>query len=291
MTLLRERLVIPFPGMDPYLEAPDIFPDFHHALAVELRAMLNASLPPPYYARLEMRPEVGIVFEGRGQRRIVPDVAVVRQPQPPHVREAPGSYAAVAEPRTAITEGIEVHLFNEPLRHPFIEIRDPSRGHRLVTLIEVVSPSNKRPGPDRQAYEAKQREVLQSDANLIELDLLRSGERLLPDPELQETVRQLGCDYLILINRSARRQSPGMDYLLYPVELRAALPCIPVPLAGDTPDLPLDLQVAVQRVYVSGPYLRLVDYTVPPDPPLNDDDGAWADALLRAAGLRAAAAG
>lgn len=282
--------MIPFPGMDPYLEAPDIFPDFHHALAGELRAMLNASLPPPYYARLEMRPEVGIVFEGRGQRRIVPDVAVVRQPQPPRVREAPGSYAAVAEPRTAITEGIEVRLFNEPLRHPFIEIRDPSRGHRLVTLIEVVSPSNKRPGPDRQAYEAKQHEVLQSDTNLIELDLLRGGERLLPGPELHETVRQLACDYLILINRSARRQSPGMDYLIYPVGVREMLPCIPIPLAGDTPDLPLDLQVAVQRVYVSGPYLRLVDYTAPPDPPLDDDNAAWADALLHAAGLRAAAA-
>jgi hypothetical protein len=50
----------PFPGMDPYLEAPDIWPDFHDALAGEISSELNRTLPRPYYARLEMRPEVGI---------------------------------------------------------------------------------------------------------------------------------------------------------------------------------------------------------------------------------------
>lgn len=67
----------PFPGMDSYLEAPDIWPDFHSGLAGEIRVELNSSLPPPYYARLEMRPEVGIVEESGYARRIVPDVAVV----------------------------------------------------------------------------------------------------------------------------------------------------------------------------------------------------------------------
>ena len=50
----------PFPGMDPYLEAPSIWPDFHHKLAAELSTELNGSLPSPYYARLEMRQELGI---------------------------------------------------------------------------------------------------------------------------------------------------------------------------------------------------------------------------------------
>lgn len=62
--------------------------------------------------------------------------------------------------------------------HTFVEVRDPTHGHRLVTLLEIASPSNKRPGQDRKAYLRNQREVLDSDANLIELDLLRSGERL-----------------------------------------------------------------------------------------------------------------
>src|SRR5690349_11532214 len=73
----------PFPGMDPYLEAPDIWPDFRDAFAGEIRAELNQTLPAPYYARLEMRPEVGIVEDGGYQRRIVPDVAVVRPPRFP----------------------------------------------------------------------------------------------------------------------------------------------------------------------------------------------------------------
>src|SRR5919197_4772217 len=69
----------PFPGMDPYLEAPDIWPDLHEALAGEMRAELNLRLPQPYYARLEVRPEVGIVDDVGTSRRIVPDVAVIRR--------------------------------------------------------------------------------------------------------------------------------------------------------------------------------------------------------------------
>src|SRR3954464_4037517 len=72
----------PFPGMDPYLEAPDIWPDFHNRLATRISDELNESLPRPYYARLEMRPEIGIVEEGRSRKRIVPDVVVVRHPHP-----------------------------------------------------------------------------------------------------------------------------------------------------------------------------------------------------------------
>ena len=141
----------PFPGMDPYLEAPDIWPDFHDSLAGEIRSVLNQSLPPPYYARLEMRPEIGIVNQSPG-RRIVPDVAVAR------TRLAPGGGTAVLDaPRTAISRSIAVEAEIEPLRHHFVEIRDSTRAHELITLIEIVSPSNKRPGEDRQAYLDKKR--------------------------------------------------------------------------------------------------------------------------------------
>jgi len=276
----------PFPGMDPYLEAPEVFPDFHERLATMASEQLNAHLPRPYYARLEMRSEVGIVEEGRSRRRIVPDVVIMT---PPRVREAAPSYAAVAGPRTEISPGVLVHIPTEPYQHPFVEIRDAAHGHRLVTLIEIVSPSNKRLGADRKAYEAKQTEILNSDANLIEIDLLRSGERLLPSIQLQAAVERLNSDYLILINRSQGRQGFETDYLLYPVLVREGLPCIPVPLAGDTPDLPLDLQTAFERVYLGGPYPRMIDYTLPPGPPLTEEDVAWADGLLREAGLRPAA--
>src|SRR5947209_8330394 len=119
----------PFPGMDPYLEAPDIWPDFHDALAGEIRGFLNQTLPAPYYARLEMRPEVGIVDEGGYTRRIVPDVAVARLPFPP---AGTGGVALLEAPRAKLSKSVRVRVPNEPLRHPMVEIRDPTRGHRLV---------------------------------------------------------------------------------------------------------------------------------------------------------------
>ncbi len=82
----------PFPGMDPYLEAPDIWPDFHDAFASEIRALLNQTLPAPYYARLEMRPEIGVVEEDDNPRRVIPDIAVVRHPRP-HFAAALGRFA------------------------------------------------------------------------------------------------------------------------------------------------------------------------------------------------------
>lgn len=271
----------PFPGMDPYLEAHDIWPDFHNALASQLREMLNAALPQPYYARLDVRSEIGIVAEGKSHRRVIPDVAVIKPKPPFTLHEAHGGYIATSEPRTEVSPGIRVEVHTEKYDVPFLEIRDPSRNHQLVTLIEIISPANKQPGPDRDAYLKKQWEVLHSDASLIELDLLRSGKRLLPEPELEIQVREMAGDYLILLNRYANRTGYDLEYLVYPVDVREMLPCIPVPLTGALPDVPLDLNVAVQRTYVSGPYARLLDYTVPPDPPLNEDDARWAEALLR----------
>ncbi|MEE8390751.1 MAG: DUF4058 family protein [Anaerolineae bacterium] len=283
------KLLQPFPGMDPYLEAPDIWPDFHDALAATIRAHLNASLPAPYYARLQKRPELGVALEGGVLRHIIPDVTVLRRPQPETLTEpATGTGVAVLElPRVEATAGVEVRVYTDPFQHRLVEIYDAEREHRLVTVIEIVSPSNKRPGPDRRVYETKQRDVLDSDVNLIELDLLRSGRRLLPYPDLVAAVQALSPDYLVLLNRSTLRQGNWMDYVLYPIRLREPLPCIPVPLAGQDPDVLLDLQVAANRVYREGPYIRAIDYCDPPDPPLNEADAAWAGELLCTAGLRA----
>lgn len=273
----------PFPGMDPYLEAPDIFPDFHNRLAMIISDLLNEHMPKPYYARLEHRSDVGIVHDGHIRHRIVPDVAVMRPL--PHVHEPAPHYpagVAVAEPRTITSPSLHVYLHDEPYLHPFIEIRDAARGHKLVTLIEIVSPSNKRPGPDRRAYQTKQAEVLGSDANLIEIDWLRDGERLLLYPELSIALDQNPYDYVVTLNRGKTR----LEYTLFPCTVREILPCIPVPLADDTPDVLLDLQVAFERVYLSGPYARMIDYAQEPRPPLTADDAVWADTLLKAVGLR-----
>jgi len=246
--------------MDPYLEAADTWPDFHDALANEIRVELNKVLPAPYYARLQKRTELGLVLESGTLHRIVPDLTVLRRTlhEPSPAWEIGTTTAVSMRPRTEATAGID----------------------------EIVSPSNKAPGPDRRSYEVKQAEVLSSDANLIEIDLLRSGRRLLPFPEMGAVVDDLNCDYLVVLNRSVLRQGDWMDYTLYPVNLQEPLPCILVPLAGQDPDVLLDLQVVADRVYEGGAYHRVADYLAEPEPPLSSEDLAWADQLLRAAGLR-----
>ncbi len=278
----------PFHGMDPYLEAPDIWPDLHDSLASEIRAVLNASLPTPFYARLEMRPEVGIVEEGGTSRRIVSDVAVVRPPP-----RGQGPQAAVAEaPRRTISPSSSVTIRVEPHRHLFVEVRDPARGHELVTMIEIVSPSNKRRGADRRSYSQKQGEVLDSSANLIELDFHRGGQRLLPHPLLEEYVDQLEPppDYLVLVNRGWLRIGAATDFQVFSILITDPLPCIPVPLRQGIEEVPLDLQFVFTRAYNAGPYRRgAVDYERPAEPPLQGERVTWAERLLREAGLRPSA--
>jgi hypothetical protein len=272
--------------MDPYLEAPDIWPDLHEALAGEIRAELNLLLPSPYYARLEVRPEVGIVDAAGVSRRIVPDVAVVRTSR--QETTAPAT-ATVSKRRATVSASVEVTIASEPLRHQFVEVRDASRGHKLVTLIEIVSPSNKRPGVDRRAYLRKQCDILESDASLVEIDLLRMGERLLPNAELEAYLADLEPQpaYLVLVNRAWRRTEAAMAYQLFTVSLRDVLPCIPIPLREGEDEVTLDLQWLFNQAYDRGPYRRgAIDYAGEPESPLDPDDTPWLSQLLRAQQLR-----
>jgi hypothetical protein len=269
----------PFPGMDPYLEAPDIWPDFHHRLATVISIELNAALPTPYYAAVEMRQEMGIVEEGPVRHWIIPDVMVVRHPRP----SARGGAAVLDRPRREISNALELIVHHDPIPHHYVEIRDSARGHKLITLIEILSPSNKRPGPDRDAYQRKQSEVLESDASLIELDLLRTGERIVPDVELSVFLHQIDPPpyYLVLVNRAWRRGGQ-VAYQVFARGLREWLPCIPVPLKQGEAEVPLDLQYALNQAYDGGPYRRgAVDYTQPPRPPLPEPDASWAAHWLR----------
>jgi hypothetical protein len=274
--------------MDPYLEDPQFWPDLHHALAITLRDELNRCLPEPYYARTEMRPELGVVMETDGNgdaprgatKRIIPDVMVLK-----HHREGGG--VAVAEPaRRLISHYVEFGvpgLGDEPVRHYYVEIKDARWGHKLVTLIEILSPSNKLPGPDRDLYAEKQRAILHSDVSLIEIDLLRTGRRVYPSPALEEEVGRLDPPptYLVMVSPAWRRMAPMWGYRGYPFTLREPLPCIAVPLRQGVEDVLLDLQIAFDRAYDGGPYRRAVDYGKPPGVPLAPGAAAWAERLLR----------
>ena len=274
----------PFPGMDPWLESPYIWGDFHQAFAGVIRGQLNRRLTKPYYARLESRPEVGIVEgEDGDRRRSGPDVAVVRHPN--------GATAGigVATPTRPISAGsLEIVVASEPVHHVYIEVRDPTKGHELVTLIEIVSPSNKRRGKDRRSYVRKQMEVLSSTANLIEIDFLRAGKRLFASPSIESALVQGSnrCDYIILVNRAWTREDERMAFQAFPVSMLEPLPCIPVPLRQGISEVPLDLQEAFSQTYEEGPYLQgAIDYDEPPDPPLPAELLDWAQESLRKARL------
>ena len=113
--------------------------------------------------------------EGHG-RNIIPDVRVVERGRPKERDVATGNGIAVAEP-------LVVHFEeSDPIRQGFIEIIDIKSGRRVVTVIEVLSPSNKIPGPGRDLYAKKQEELRSGGVSLVEIDLLRTGTRVLSVP-------------------------------------------------------------------------------------------------------------
>ena len=130
----------PFPGMDPYIEDPEIWGDFHSDLAAEIRAELNKLLQPRYVARLIPRVTYEIV-EIAERHSIRPDVGVW-QPQPPS-GEVAGAVATLTAP---VESMIPMEL---PLRLYTVEVHETGT-LRLVTAIEILSPVNK--GPSHEAY-------------------------------------------------------------------------------------------------------------------------------------------
>jgi hypothetical protein len=273
----------PFPGMDPYLERRDLWPDFHSSLAVEIRNELNRILPSRYLARTEYRFELDIYEddEPMSRRQIVADVGIARDES----RTSVARRSTLVElPRRELSEEIEIFEEVERIRRAFVEIHESAKPHRLITVVEIVSPSNKRPGSDRASYLARRREILAGDANFVEIDLLRSGDRVFSESRVAESLASLvsNAHYLVLISRSWRRSADRFGFSIVPIGIRDILPCIAIPLRSDEEETPLGLQYVFQRVYDTGPYLRgEVDYAAPPDPPLEEIDAAWANALLK----------
>lgn len=264
----------PFPGMDPYLEEPFLWPGVHQRFLTYLADELSGLLPPRYVANLNER-----LYIDEPNRSIIPDAAI-------HERSSPGGRGwgnPEASAGTAVLDPpwvLEPPL--EPIREGFVEIlpvRDPDR---VVAVIELLSPSNKAAGTSgREAYLAKQRDVLRSTAHLIEIDLLRSGEHTVAAPR-DLLVRRGLYDYLVSLNRGNRRGR----FEVWARTIRDRLPRIAIPLLDDDPDLVLDLQPLLDRCYDLGAYARRIDYGIDPVAHLTRADAEWVDLLLRERGLR-----
>lgn len=263
----------PFPGMDPWME--DQWGDAHASLITYARDQLRERLPSGLRARIQERVFLETAV-GEG-RNLYPDLRVIervasRQP----TRGSP----AATQGGTAIAEPLIIDLADEPVTQGYIEIQDPKSGNRVVTIIELLSPANKHPGEGQRLYRQKQQECLATGVNLVEIDLLRGGQRAQAVPE-DRVPASHRTPYRVCVWRASRPLSAE----LYRVPLREPLPAVRVPLRESDGDAVLELQPLLNRAYQNGDYDD-TNYDLDPVPPLSSDDAAWAVQILREKGLR-----
>jgi hypothetical protein len=248
----------PFPGMDPYLEDPAIWSGVHAVFLAAVFELLGPAVRPKYAVRFEER--VFIIGEDDpGYRAIVADDRVVERESESHRRlHLPGG--AIAAPiRVTVPDDEEVR---EKSLH-VIDVRDRS----VVTVIELLSPTNKTPRSfGRESFLRKRWEVLAGDANWMEIDLLREGMRTPKPADAPATPYRV---YL------SRRGTPRESFV-WPIRFEDPLPVVGVPLRGGDPDVPLDLQSALNAAVERGSYDLDTDYSVDPVPPLAGPAVEWA---------------
>jgi hypothetical protein len=261
----------PFPGMDPWLERPMVFPTLHNNLITYLQAALKPILPKGYIAAGANR-----VYIDPDLKR-EPDVGVFGPNDVPRGRG--GTASALANAGLLI---IPADPVAEPVEEPYLEILS-AEDDRLVTAIEVVSLSNKRHGDaGRASYQQKQGEYRASGVNLVEIDLLRRGPHTTAVPETKLRAAAPAFDYHVCVSTA---EAPG-EFYVAPIKLADRLPTIPIPLDPGVPLVSLDLQAVFDRCYDEGPLSDLARYDRRrPDPTLTPEQQAWAEGILRGKGL------
>ena len=253
----------PFPGMDPYLEL--WWRDVHHRLCTYACDALQSQLGRALRARIDERLVVEADESGHS---IYPDLRIIESDRPRQTRVQPADGVAVAEPYI-------VHIEIEPARQAFINIIDVRSGNRLITSIEILSPSNKLSGDGRDQYVRKQRETREAGASLVEIDLVRTGKR--PTLAQLRVSAHRDTTYQVCIFRAWRRDVCEV----VPIPLTAKLPTVPIPLRQDDPEVSLDVQSLMDQVYRNGAYAVEIDYAKPCHPPLTTDEMNLAAPFLR----------
>jgi hypothetical protein len=253
--------------MDPYLEHPAFWSSFHTRLIVAIAEAIEPQLSPHYYVEVESRTYQS--DEGEEELLIgIPDAIVFAKQE-----DIPSSQMPCAQETGVATqprpETVAVPMPIE-VKERYLEVREMGTDE-VITVVELLSPKNKRTGEGRTAYEKKRRLVLGSETHLVELDLLRGSK-----PMTILGTRSLS-PYRILISRSQQR--PKAD--LYSITLEQPLPNFPIPLKPDEPEPSVPLQAVFDRVYERARYGSRIDYRQPvPPPKLSEADQHWMDALL-----------
>jgi hypothetical protein len=246
--------------MNPYLEQPGVWHDFHQALILAIRNAITPQIRPGYVAKIE---DHIYIHELASEERYLlgrSDVSVVKS----------GERVPVATAHTIVAPAYGRILPNvDQIHESYIEIRD-RESQELTTVIEILSPTNKASGSDREQYLGKRNVILAGNTHLVEIDLLRGGDRM-PVEDLPAS------DYLVMVSRSYER--PRVE--LWPVSLRERLPTIPIPLRHGDRDATINLQQLLHEQYDAAGYDDYV-YRGHPQPPLPDAQVEWAAGLLAA---------
>ncbi|MGF1496535.1 MAG: DUF4058 family protein [Elainellaceae cyanobacterium] len=246
----------PFPGMNPYLENPELWSEVHSRLVVAIADAIALPLRPNYYVAVEKRtywvePDDSVLVS-------VPDVSVFSK-SATNRQELPAATAVLSSASEPLT--VTVPLMEE-VQERYLEIREVKTG-AVITTLELLSPKNKRAGEGRDAYLRKRQRVLASFTHLVEIDLLRAGKPM-PVQSLPPE-----ADYRILVSRGDRRPTAQ----LYAFTLRDPIPNFPLPLKAGDPDLLVDLNPILDGVYERAGFDLRIDYDQPLQPALAQDDG------------------
>jgi hypothetical protein len=258
--------------MDPFIEARGLWEDFHSSLIADIKRALAPALPARYVVRTGERSYIDYVNPQTLLPTAVPFLpdVTVRSVASATEGSRPAAAAAVAE---VVPNGVVMHgLIETEHRETFLEIRELDPQRRLVTCIEVLSPTNKRFGTvGWYQYTRKRQAFLQGHANLIEIDLLRGGRRMAMEEPWPSS------PYTLLLLR--KEQAPCCT--VWPAHFMQPLPLVSVPLLPPDADVSLALQPLVDAVYARSHYERDIDYHQALRPPLTPEESAWLEERLR----------
>jgi hypothetical protein len=249
----------PFPGMNPYLEHPELWHQVHNRLIVGIADAIAEQVAPKYFVSIEQR--IYQSFDDPQSLVGIADVGIKRDAWMSNQSDL-GAVGVLMKPQQ-----VQVEMPWE-VKESYLEVREVAT-KELITVIEVLSPTNKPMGEGRSVYETKRIKILTSMTNLVEIDLLRSGKSMM----IQGAPRS---QYRILVSRSSGR--PNAD--LFAFDLQEEIPDFPMPLRGEMPEPIVSLQAILNETYRRGCLGLLIDYSAALVPKLEEDDRLWMQEIL-----------
>jgi hypothetical protein len=255
----------PFPGMDPYLERAGMWEEVHTRLIVAMADALGPQVRPKYRVGVEQRTYLALLTPDEYERVGKPDVLV----------SAPRRQAPLVQ-ATATAVGIAPRIAQLPMPEEiterYLEVRDVVTGE-VITVIELLSPTNKLTREGRRQYARKRMQVLGSATHFIEIDLLRAGEPF-PFRVIDDDAQS---DYRIIVSRAQDRPQAAV----YLFTIRDPIPDSPVPLQPGDAEPTLALNRLLHDVYDRAGYDLTLNYQqAPPPPPISEQDFQWMKPLL-----------